>query len=375
MNHIFRNRKHAHRRARRFASKWDALEQRQLLSRTPALVSSMSTSDTQFREANNQMTASLAAIGRHAPVKAYSVRLMSDLVAIERLALYRPSTEALAGLRNSLANANFRAFASNLESTLSQTGVPDSLSIRTLGVLRSMISSRKVTRGDSLLVLSGVATILEASGSSSETYTLTIVNDSSDTWNFVFYPSQMSGLPPGTSTLAWVVVPIAAGAEGIFTWSYSLDFYFKTYLSNPAQQQISPANTSQENAVTLLYDTNSGAYSFLYGHESSTSSLKITPSIDVPSNYVDVGIGIDSRPAFSVLAKPNYTETFTPATTPTYMLSFGSGLSAGEPLPLDLNAKTLVQFPQSLNSVTVTLDQSNTWESPVYSQQFVASAD
>lgn len=196
-----------------------------------------------------------------------------------------------------------------------------------------------------------------------QTYTLIVVNNSSNPGNACVYQKDPDLGVPNVMSLAWFAKYAFPTTTLRFSWTVDYNFVWsQTGQLVPGvmftASQSPSANLSTTNQITLDYQ--SGAYDFTnqtQGPEAGTLYIREGPS--VPLNQAAVGIGMSGFGTFVVQAQPNLNLTFTP--DPEYWITFGT-YSQGQVLNIgSITNPAQIVFPPNIFSMTAILDQSNKW--------------
>lgn len=124
--------------------------------------------------------------------------------------------------------------------------------------------------------------------------------------------------------------------------------------------QYWPANLTTSNQVTLTYDAQHQAFTFVNQTAGPQSgSLFVNQDGTIPGNVAAVGIGMAGSPTFVVQAQANITVAFTPH--PQYWIAFGN-YTQGEVIDVStMNNPAQIVFPPNIYSMTAILNPDLSW--------------
>lgn len=206
----------------------------------------------------------------------------------------------------------------------------------------------------------------------SQTYTLTFVNNTDTTQDFVCYqkPSSVEGSP---LPLVWFAIPIAPTASVSFSWTVDYQFVWsevgKLGAGIPFRaSQALDASPAGLNIVTLTRDPE-GAYMFEeLDSGGPQGQLTVRQTSTVLSDDVAVGLNmkITSAPPHSAgtgiyvaQAAPNFQTMFSPM--PSYWVTAGQ-YRPGQVLDLEQLTNTAeVVFPAAAYDMKASLAADETW--------------
>ncbi len=204
-----------------------------------------------------------------------------------------------------------------------------------------------------------------AAAAASTPYSLTLVNNSANSWMFYVYQQVPNEQSANVFSLAWFCSPFQIVPKANITFQWSIDYTFVW----GATGTIQPGVTFQA-GETISADpasVNTTIFSVAPGPNLSApvagqpqGSLVINDAASVPSNTYSVGIGMGSAGTFVTSAGPSLKHTFTP--TPTYWIAAGTNVQVGTILDITTVTQNLqVQFPINVYAVTCTLGPNNQW--------------
>jgi hypothetical protein len=194
-------------------------------------------------------------------------------------------------------------------------------------------------------------------------YSLTFVNNSSNTWDAAVYQKDPDLGVPNVQSLAWFTKTAAPTTKLVFTWTINYSFIWsETGQLVPGVQfnasQDWPADLSTTNQVSF---TKSPAYTFQNQTQGpAAGTLYISQDNTIPSKVASVGIGMSGAGVFAVQAQPNLQATFVPH--PQYWITFGQ-FTQGEVLDIgQITSKAAnVKYPFNVYSMTAILGPDNKW--------------
>lgn len=202
-------------------------------------------------------------------------------------------------------------------------------------------------------------------GSGATTYSLTVVNNSTQFEDFTVYQGNGGSGGPNLFSLAWLAAPAWPSTSIFFTWT--LDYQFVWSQTGPLQpgvdfraQQSVPADPSDPSQQMVQFTYQQGAFRFTPVQGGGTpGNLYIREDSTIPPSTAAVGIGMSGAPAFALQAQPNVNVVFTPH--PEYWLAAGT-FQQGEVLDVtEITNAVQIAFPAGVFSLTATLNPDNTW--------------
>lgn len=197
-------------------------------------------------------------------------------------------------------------------------------------------------------------------------YTLFFDNQSMNTWSFLCFQQQPSGLPMNYFSLAWFSKMAVPNSKIQFTWSVDYSFVWsQTGTLTPGVSFIASQNIPSDGLTAnnmIDFELIQGqAYGFTNQTNGPSGALTINQASTIPNNQASVGIGMSGAGTFVVQAQPNVKLSFVP--TPTYYIAFAQSVQEGEVLNVSqLTAVQEVKFPVNVYAMTATLTEANTWE-------------
>ncbi len=198
----------------------------------------------------------------------------------------------------------------------------------------------------------------------SDKYTLSVLNDSTQTGNFCIYQEDPDTNIGNIITLAWLAKPAHPTTLLEFEWELDYNFaWTKQTELRPGSivntSQAWDANLSTQNQVD--FDLVNGAYTFLNpGQGGYEGNLYINQSQRVQTKEAYVGIGMSGKGTFLVESQPNMKMVMTPK--PTYWLVFGN-YQEGQVLDRSSMTDTACKLEfKGTTSENVVLKPDNTWE-------------
>jgi hypothetical protein len=195
-------------------------------------------------------------------------------------------------------------------------------------------------------------------------YSLTFVNNSSNTWDAAVYQKDPDLGVPNVQSLAWFAKTAAPTTKVVFTWTIDYSFVWsETGVLVPGVMfnatQDWPADLSTQNKVTFTKDP---AYTFTNQTQGPLPGiLYISQDNNIPSKMASVGIGMSGAGVFAVQAQPNIQVSFTPH--PQYWITFGQ-FTQGEVLDIGqvVGQAANVKFPFNVYAMTAILGPDNKWQ-------------
>ncbi len=198
----------------------------------------------------------------------------------------------------------------------------------------------------------------------SDKYTLTVMNNSTQTGSFCIYQESPDTNVGNITTLAWLAKPAHPTTRLDFEWALDYDFVWaKTTKLRPGTlvktSQAWPVNLSTTNQVD--FDFINDAYTFENQSQGGyEGNLYINQTQRVRTAEASVGIGMSGKGSFLVESQPNMKLVMTPK--PTYWLVFGH-FREGEVLDVSKVTKTACKLEyKGINNMNMTLKSDNTWE-------------
>ena len=194
-------------------------------------------------------------------------------------------------------------------------------------------------------------------------YSLTFLNNSSNTWDACVYQNDPDLGNPNVQSLAWFSKTAAPTTKILFSWTVDYSFVWsETGQLIPgvlfSASQNWDADLSSTNQVT--FTKSGGAFTFqnqTKGPQGGT--LYIGEDGTIPKNTASVGIGMSGSGVYVVQAQPNITATFTPH--PVYYITFGT-YTQGEVLDIgQITNDAQIAFPPNVYAMTAILNADNTW--------------
>jgi|688.fasta_scaffold171224_2 hypothetical protein len=200
------------------------------------------------------------------------------------------------------------------------------------------------------------------------TYTLTVINNSSNPSNFAVFQQDPS-ISPGFDvfSLAWFSKYAYPSTTIKFSWTISYNFVWsQTGVLAPGvvfdATQNPAAGLKEKNQISLDYDSKNGAYFFDPQIPATTpplDQLRVIQTANVPLKQASVGIGMSGFGTFVVQAQPNITVTFNPH--PKYYIIAGN-IQQGQVLDIkQVTSAPEVVFPPGVYQMTAILGPDNTW--------------
>jgi hypothetical protein len=196
-----------------------------------------------------------------------------------------------------------------------------------------------------------------------ETYSLTFVNNSTNTWDAAVYQKDPDLGIPNVQSLAWFAKTTAPTTKVVFKWKIEYSFVWSEtgelvpgVLFNATQDW--PADLKTTNQVTFTKDP---AYTFkdqTKGPQDGT--LYIQQASTLPSKMASVGIGMSGSGVYAVQAQPNILAKFSPH--PQYWITFGQFVQ-GEVLDIGqvVGQAANIKFPVNVYQMTAILGEDNKW--------------
>lgn len=203
-------------------------------------------------------------------------------------------------------------------------------------------------------------------------YGLRFKNESSNSWSFLCFQDQPSGLPKDYFSLAWFSKVAHTGTTIDFSWSIDYSFVWSQVghlgpgIQFQASQTVPAENLSSRNDITFDYTDN--AYLFKGQKNGPAGALTIRQTFAIPNNNAAIGIGMSGQGTFAVQAQANITASFVP--TPKYYIAFAQSIQEGQVLNItQLSQVAEIKFPVNNFGATVVLQADNTWDISYSPQQ------
>lgn len=196
------------------------------------------------------------------------------------------------------------------------------------------------------------------------TYTLTMVNQSSQPWIFYVYqtfPEQTSDI----FSLAWLASPykIVPKAQITFKWEVNYTFLWgQTGVLEPGVSFVAGMSIDADPQAgdTTQFSVTPGPNLTPAQPGGAPGTLTIYDQPDVPNSEFSVGIGMGDAGTFATQAGTNLKHVFTP--TPSYWVAAGIDQQVGTVLDIQTVTQTApVIYPANVYSLTATLQDNNTW--------------
>lgn len=205
-------------------------------------------------------------------------------------------------------------------------------------------------------------------------YTLKVTNNSNRSGSICVYqrdPEQEKYT--NLYSLAWFSKACHPGTTIKFTWD--LDYCFswsETGMLRPgvtfeaSETRAADPSSASDNAIG--FTKTGGAYMFTTPLRPGTpGELRIQTDDTIPIDEASVGIGMSGQPALAISAGPNLDYAFIPH--PEYWIAFGDYIE-GEVIDLNMVTQTAkVVFPRNVYSLSMTLQEDNTWSTPISLKQ------
>ena len=205
-------------------------------------------------------------------------------------------------------------------------------------------------------------------------YTLKVVNNSTQSGSVCVYqrdPEQekyanlyslawfSKKCHPGTTlTFRWIL-------DYCFTWSETGELKPGVTFEASQSEDADPSDASKD---AIGFSKTGGAYAFTTPLRPGTpGELRIQTDGTIPINEASVGIGMSGNPALAVSAGPNLDYAFIPH--PEYWIAFGD-YEEGQVIDLNRVTETAkIVFPLNTYSLSITLQEDNTWSDPITLKQ------
>ncbi|MFE5484672.1 hypothetical protein [Streptomyces sp. NPDC056527] len=218
--------------------------------------------------------------------------------------------------------------------------------------------------------LAGTSLVGAGQAAAATQYSLTVVNDSDESWDFFLFQEYVGVGPAGLKPLAWLTKYVAAHNTGNFSWNLGYSFVWAptgplavggtfTAGQRVAADPFSPT----QNQIRLGTDAQSGWPKFFHGTATPNpqqGSLYVRQLASVPADTVSIGIGQSGSPVFAVQAQPGKTTQFTPRNGP-YVVAAGVSVGAGDVLaPDEIVEQAVIPFDGTF-AMQATFNEDHTW--------------
>lgn len=216
-----------------------------------------------------------------------------------------------------------------------------------------------------MLTLSYLSPRVERAAAAGTPYSLTLKNNSAQSWTFYVY-QKAPQLTPSVFSLAWFASPyrIRPGGDQItFRWEIDYNFVWSdTGILIPGvtfhASGTVDCDPASRNTTTFDLADGPGFSSPVAGEPKG--SLVIKDGADVPNNRFSVGIGMSGTGTYAVQAGTNLTHMFTP--TPSYWVAAGVGVQIGSVLDIKTVTQTAeAKYDPNVYNVEGTLGPDNLW--------------
>lgn len=195
-----------------------------------------------------------------------------------------------------------------------------------------------------------------------KTYNIRVINNSFNVSDVMVFQKQIDSNAPSLLPLAWLTRTMYPNSNVEFQWDVDYSFMWSEtgelvpgVVFNPSE--VRETALGAENEITF---THNQVYQF--ANQKTTSpegDLIIMQDSSIPFNQASVGIGMSNSGMFAIQAQPNVSFTFEPQ--PRYFVALGH-YKQGEVLNVNSLYNTVeVYFPANVYSMTVILNQNNTW--------------
>ncbi|MFI1400969.1 hypothetical protein [Streptomyces sp. NPDC020681] len=218
--------------------------------------------------------------------------------------------------------------------------------------------------------LAGPSLIGARQAAAATQYSLTVVNNTNEDWDFGLFQEPGGVGPTGLMPLVWLAKYVRASTPGHFSWHLGYSFVWaQTGKLVPglstftARERVAadPANLAQNQ---IRFGVNSTQWPrFLHGSAISNpqqGSLYIRQLASVPADTLSVGIGQGGYPVFAVQAQPGRTTRFTPQNG-RYILAAGPNLAGGDVLDTEAITSRVVISYNGTFAMQATLNADHTW--------------
>ncbi|WP_329112324.1 hypothetical protein [Streptomyces sp. NBC_01353] len=236
----------------------------------------------------------------------------------------------------------------------------------------SELSRRRFLAGGAACAgaLAGPSLIGERQAAAATQYSLTVVNNSNEAWDFFLFQEYADASPAGLKPLAWLTKYMAGHNTGHFSWD--LGFSFVWAPTGPlgfgsgftASERVAADPTSPtQNQIRFGTDTHTEWPRFMHGSAAPNPQrgfLYIRQLGSVPTDTVSVGIGQAGSPVFAVQASPSKTTRFTPPDG-RYVIAAGTSIETGDVLDLDgITQRAAISFDGTF-AMQATFNADHTW--------------
>ncbi|MFD9034162.1 hypothetical protein ACFVZW_23915 [Streptomyces sp. NPDC059567] len=236
----------------------------------------------------------------------------------------------------------------------------------------SELSRRRFLAGSAACAgaLAGPSLIGARQAAAATQYSLTVVNDSNEGWDFFLFQEYVGVAAAGLKPLAWLAKYVAEQNIGHFSWDLGYSFVWAptgplvvggTFTAGE-RVAADPFSLAQ-NQIRLGMDTQSGWPKFLHGSATTNpqqGSLYIRQLASVPADTISIGIGQSGSPVFAVQAQPSTTTQFTPQNG-RYVVAASASTGLGDVLaPDEIVERAAVPFDGTF-AMQAVFNQNHTW--------------
>ncbi|MFB7368977.1 hypothetical protein ACFC0D_03935 [Streptomyces sp. NPDC056222] len=236
----------------------------------------------------------------------------------------------------------------------------------------SELSRRRFLAGSAACAgaLAGPTLIGERQAAAATQYSLTVVNNSNESWDFFLFQEYAGDGPAGLRPLAWLTKYVAAHKTDHFSWDLGYSFVWAPTgplvvgSSFTASERVAanPFSLTQ-NQIRFGTGNQSGWPRFLHGSATPNPQqgfLYIRQLASVPTDSASVGIGQSGQPVFAVQANPGRTTRFTPPGG-RYVIAAGTSIAGGDVLdPERITERAAVSFDGTL-AMQAIFNPDHTW--------------
>lgn len=202
-------------------------------------------------------------------------------------------------------------------------------------------------------------------------YSLTVTNNSELTGNFCVYqkaPNQ--SMYENLFSLAWFSKKCHPHTTVKFKWDLDYCFMWSEcgrltpgVIFEASERLAADPSSAAHNIIGFTKEY--GAYKFAPAPVAGAlGELRIVTDGTMPTGEAAVGIGMSGQAAFAVPATPNFSFSFIPH--PEYWIAFGN-FEEGDVIDINRVTRTAapITFRPNVYSLSINLQEDNTWSSPV----------
>lgn len=196
-------------------------------------------------------------------------------------------------------------------------------------------------------------------------YTLKFENQSNNVGNVCMYQTDPKfDQDDNVMSLAWFTERTHPETNVKFEWGIDYSFVWseiREIVPGVIFEASQVVAADLQSANLAVFDYDQGAFVIKNGSSNGQAgSLEITETANIPFNTASIGIGMSGEGTFAKAAQPNMSLKVTPH--PEYWITFGN-YEQGEVLDItEITNKQKIVFAPNQYSVTVVLQQDNTWK-------------